>query len=53
MGEGYIQAQFLRLCLTLMRLSYTYGISTPTREQIFDSILINNGVGNEDGQPLS
>ena len=46
-GEGYI-----RICdfgLTLMRLSYTYEISTPTREQIFDSILINNGVGNEEG----
>ena len=46
-GDGYV-----RICdygLTLMRLSYTYEISTPTRQQIFDSILINNGVGNEAG----
>lgn len=46
-GDG-----FVRICdygLTLMRLSYTYDISTPTRQQIFDSILINNGVGNEEG----
>ena len=46
-GEGYV-----RICdfgLTLMRLSYTYDISTTTRQQIFDSILINNGVGNEEG----
>ena len=46
-GKGYV-----RICdfgLTLMRLSYTYDISTPTRERIFDSILINNGVGNEEG----
>ena len=46
-GDGYV-----RICdygLTLMRLSYTYDISTPTRQQIFDSILINNGVGNEEG----
>ncbi len=46
-GEGYV-----RICdygLTLMRLSYTYEISTPSRQQIFDSILINNGVGNEAG----
>ena len=46
-GEGYV-----RICdfgLTLMRLSYTYDISTNTRQQIFDSILINNGVGNEEG----
>ena len=46
-GDGYV-----RICdygLTLMRLSYTYEISTPTRQQIFDSILINNGVANEEG----
>ena len=46
-GDGYV-----RICdygLTLMRLSYTYEISTLTRQQIFDSILINNGVGNEEG----
>ena len=46
-GEGYI-----RICdygLTLMRLSYTYDLTSPTRQQIFDSILINNGVDNEGG----
>lgn len=46
-GEG-----FVRICdygLTLMRLSYTYEISTPSRQRIFDSILINNGVSNEGG----
>ena len=35
-GEGYV-----RVCdfgLTLMRLSYTYDITTPTRQRIFDSI---------------
>lgn len=42
----------VRICdfgLTLMRLSYTYDISTDTRQRIFDSILVNNGVGNDDG----
>ena len=46
-GEGYV-----RICdfgLTLMRLSYTYEISTETRQQLFDSILINSGVGQEEG----
>lgn len=46
-GEGYV-----RLCdfgLTLMRLSYTYDISTPARHRILDNILINNGVGNDGG----
>ena len=46
-GEEYV-----RICdygLTLMRLSYTYEISTPTRQQIFDSILINNGISYEEG----
>ena len=46
-GDGYV-----RVCdygLTLMRLSYTFDISTTARQQIFDSILINNGVTFEDG----
>ena len=46
-GDGYI-----RVCdfgLTLMRLSYNFEIGTPTRQRIFESIIINNGVGNEDG----
>ena len=47
LGEG-----FIRICdfgLTLMRLSYTFDISTPARQQIFDSILINNNVRNDGG----
>ena len=41
-----------RICdfgLTLMRLSYTYDVNTPARQRIFDGILINNGVQNDDG----
>ena len=46
-GDGYI-----RICdfgMTLMRLSYTLDLNTPTRQRIFDSILMNNGVANDDG----
>ena len=46
-GDGYV-----RICdfgLALMRLSYTYDVNTPARQRIFDSILINNGVGNDTG----
>ena len=46
-GDGYI-----RICdfgMTLMRLSYTYDMNSNTRQQIFDSIIINNGVHNDDG----
>ncbi len=42
----------IRICdfgLTLMRLSYTFEISTSTRRQILDSILYNNGVQNDNG----
>ena len=45
--EGHV-----RICdygLALMRLSYTFDISTDTRKDIFNSILINSGVGNDDG----
>ena len=57
MVEIYLQESprgdsYVRICdygLTLMRLSYTYEISTPARQRIFDSILINNGVANEEG----
>ena len=31
------------------RLSYTFDPSTPARQRILDSILINNGVNKEDG----
>ncbi len=45
-GEDYI-----RVCdfgMTLMRLSYTFDINTDTRRRVFDSILINNGIRNDD-----
>ena len=35
--------------MALMRLSYTFDISTHTREDIFKSILTNNNVHNHDG----
>ncbi len=46
-GDGYV-----RICdfgMALMRLSYTLDINTPTRQRIFDSILMNNGVTNVEG----
>ena len=42
MGDGYV-----RICdfgMTLMRLSYAFEVSTPSRERILESVLINNGV---------
>ena len=44
--------EYIRICdfgMTLMRLSYTYDVNTDTRQRIFDSILINNGVSNDQG----
>ena len=46
-GAGYV-----RICdfgMALMRLSYTYDLDTPTRQDIFRSILHHSGVGNDDG----
>ena len=46
-GDGYV-----RICdfgMTLMRLSYSFEIGTATRQRIFESIIINNRVGNDDG----
>ena len=43
---------YVRLCdygMALMRLSYTFEISTTTRQDIFENIIINNGVSNEGG----
>ncbi len=43
---------YVRICdhgLALMRLSYTYDVETPARSRIFESILINNGIGNDKG----
>ena len=46
-GEDHV-----RICdfgMALMRLSYTYDINSGTRRRIFDSILINSGVQNDEG----
>ena len=46
-GENYV-----RICdfgMAVMRLSYTYEINTDSRRRIFESILINSGVQNEEG----
>ena len=42
----------IRVCdfgLTLMRLSYTYDIDSDAKRRIFDGILHNNNVGNDNG----
>ncbi len=36
--------------LTLMRLSYTYDVDTPTKRRIFDRILSENGVSEDRGR---
>ena len=46
-GEGHVRV--CDLGMALMRLSYTYEVNSPTRQQIFDSILINSGVANDKG----
>ena len=46
-GEAYV-----RLCdfgMALMRLSYSYELNSDAKRRIFDDILINNRVSNEDG----
>lgn len=45
-------ADHIRICdlgTALMRLSYTYELNTPTKNHIFESILINNQVKNDRG----
>ena len=42
----------IRICdygLTLMRLSYSFEINTPTRERIFQTILAENGITEDNG----
>ena len=46
-GESYIRISDFGMAL--MRLSYTYDVNTDARRRIFESILINNGVFNDDG----
>jgi hypothetical protein len=36
--------------MTLMRLSYTFDLDTPNKEKIFQRILLENGVNEEDGE---
>ena len=36
--------------MTLMRLSYTFDLGTPNKEKIFQRILLENGVSEEDGE---
>ena len=46
-GTGYI-----RICdfgMALQRLSYNYEINTPSKEKVFNSILLNNGVQEDNG----
>ena len=46
-GEGYI-----RICdfgMALMRLSCNYEINTPSKEKTFNSILLNNGIKEDNG----
>ena len=46
-GEAYV-----RICdfgMALMRLSYSYDLNTDARRRIFDDILINNRVANDEG----
>lgn len=46
-GDGHV-----RICdfgMGLMRLSYSYDLNTAARRRIFDSILINNGVEDDEG----
>ena len=46
-GEGYI-----RICdfgMALQRLSYNYEINTPSKKKVFNSILINNGIKEDNG----
>ena len=45
-------AQRVRLSdhgLTLMRLSYQFDLDTPNKEKIYQRILLENGVADEDG----
>lgn len=46
------EADYTRICdfgMTLMRLSYTFDVSTSARRQLLDSMLLNNGASNDDG----
>ena len=52
LDDSPLGSDYLRICdfgMALMRLSYTFDISTRTREDIFESILINNGVKYDQG----
>ena len=46
-GTGYVRINDFGL--TLQRLSYSYDLNTPSKRKIFNSILINNDVQNDNG----
>ncbi len=50
--ESPLGQEQVRICdfgMTLMRLSYSYEINTDSRQRIFENILINSGLENDDG----
>lgn len=47
LGENYVRIH--DCAMTLMRLSYSYDLTTSTRQRIFNDILVNNGVEYEEG----
>lgn len=46
-GNG--KTRILDCGMTLMKLSYTYDLNSPSREQIFNTILTQNGINDQDG----
>lgn len=50
--QSPVNSAQVRICdfgMAVMRLSYTYEVNSRTRERIFNSILINNGVRDDSG----
>ncbi len=45
-------ANYVRICdfgMALQRLSYNYEINTSSKQKVFNSILLNNGIQEDDG----
>ena len=50
--ESPLGNEYIRICdfgMALMRLSYTYDINTPVKKKIFNGILSNNNILNDNG----
>jgi len=50
--DANVGGETVRICdhgMTLMRLSYTYDINTPSRERILEKILSENGIKSQNG----